>query len=261
MPGFASGMSRRRIIAGRILRIASSGGSVNSSVVSTPTAIPCAEPRPDASPAVKLHVEESRDQKGEHSLHRLADHARRRFRRAVPSISVCNRIDADDVARSRAQRFHHRDVVHLLLQVRVHGHRHADRADDHRDQADQTEKCRGAIQPARDDRMDSRKSAISARATRSFNAPRTSSTGGAVGLHLEQDSDPPRGCRSASGRCAQRPRATSSAQADVQAARHAVGLADNRRGDAESRGPDAQLIADIHASRISTSWRPPRRPA
>ena len=31
---FASGISRRRIIAGRILRIASSGGSVNSSVVS-----------------------------------------------------------------------------------------------------------------------------------------------------------------------------------------------------------------------------------
>ena len=62
-------------------------------------------------------------------------------------------IDLHDFPRARANAFHDGDGIHLLLQVRVHGRGHAERAHNQRDEAHQAQECGRAVQTLGDDRM------------------------------------------------------------------------------------------------------------
>ena len=101
-------------------------------------------------------------------------------------------------------------LIHLLLQVRVHGHAHADRTHDQRNQAHQAQETPWRDRARRDDGM--RLAEIRDRRFRQRALDRRSHflNRRRAGIQLEQDTVARSGCRSASARFAPEPRATSS---------------------------------------------------
>ena len=137
-------MLRRRITPGRTRRIRSNGGSVNSMVVSRPMASPCSDGAP-AERQIDVELEIAVDEMRKNALHAVScDDAQHRAGRA--QNRRLERVDADHLRRSRAHRLHDGDAVQVLLQVRVHGHGHAQCADNQCDQADDAEECGRVVQ-------------------------------------------------------------------------------------------------------------------
>ncbi len=103
-------------------------------------------------PHVRWHRKEAADQSRKGALYqrpeRHAQHAAREAER-----QRLRQVDAQHLSRPRAEAFQNGDGIHLMLQVRVHGRGHAQRAHNQRDQADEAEEGGGALQAARDDGM------------------------------------------------------------------------------------------------------------
>ena len=101
---------------------------------------------------MRRHRKEAADQDRKRALHQRAECDAQQAAREAQGQGL-RQVDLQHLARARAEAFQHGDGIHLLLQVRVHGCSHTQRAHNQRDQADEAEEGGGALQAACDDGM------------------------------------------------------------------------------------------------------------
>jgi hypothetical protein len=160
------------------------------------------------------------------------------------------RVDDDDLRAARTQAFHDRDGVQTLLHVGVDGGGDAQRADHQRDQADQAEERRRTLQRAPDGGVRLAvignhgfgKNALEIRA-QGVDRDRLAR---ARRRQAEQETLRRAAAEGQQARAFEAGAADEHTRPDVQAAGHAVGLADDRAGDAELGRAELDQRAGLH---------------
>ena len=146
--GLDSGMSRRKMRPGAILRMLRSGGSVNSNVVSRPAQIPCSA---DSGRKRNLgfDLEIALDDGREDVLHGASNEDAKNTSRNAEQQRLQN-IDLDNLRGAASDALHDGNGIEPLPEVCMHGGGYADTAHDQRDEADQAQKAGAEVERARD---------------------------------------------------------------------------------------------------------------